>query len=297
MATLMKGHTLAKALALKKLPFSWPLIAEVKEDEIRCEVRRSTSGSTAEFYSFSGKPLHNLGGFGVGFQNLMIHHNITSLDIGVLVNKNFNDSYRWTQSSRKVPEGLGAFMVEFIVFDVPEWGVIEYAARRFLVREVARSGAILGLGTRTPVEYGTVESAEAALALFDQVRQSGYEGLMLKDLRGVYAAGRRTYDWLKVKPEADEDGVIQRIIQAISLEGEPLGRAGSVEVAVPILDVSGVVVGHNFASPSGIPHALGRDMFENPGKYKGEWCEFKYMERDRQGGYRHPVFHRVREAK
>ena len=51
------------------------------------------------------------------------------------------------------------------------------------------------------------------------------------------------------------------------------------------------------ASPHGIAHDLGRDMHENPEKYIGQWAEFKYMERDRQGGYRHPVFYRLREAK
>jgi hypothetical protein len=38
-------------------------------------------------------------------------------------------------------------------------------------------------------------------------------------------------------------------------------------------------------------------MYANPEQYIGQWCEFKFMERDRAGGYRHPSLVRLREAK
>jgi len=104
----------------------------------------------------------------------------------------------------------------------------------------------------------------------------------------LYERGKRTYGWLKLKPEDDADGIITGINQAFSETGEALGRAGSVDV---------LCADKSKASPSGIPHPLGRDMWENPQKYLGQWCEFRFMERDRQGGYRHPNFHRIREAK
>ena len=119
---------------------------------------------------------------------------------------------------------------------------------------------------------------------------------MVKSLDHVYERGARIYGWLKYKPEEDADGVITELHEAICGKDQPhlglrkgdrLGRIGSVTVRM---------ADGSTASPHGIAFPLGRDMFDHPEKYIGQWCEFKYMEIDRQGGYRHPTFHRLREA-
>jgi ATP-dependent DNA ligase len=124
--------------------------------------------------------------------------------------------------------------------------------------------------------------------MFILARARGYEGLMVKSMQGMYEAGKRTYGWLKVKPDNDADGVIVALHEAHAQDGTALGRVGSATIDVD---------DGSTATPHGISHDLGRDMFENPAKYIGQWVEFKFMERDRRGGYRHPTFRRLREAK
>jgi ATP-dependent DNA ligase len=124
--------------------------------------------------------------------------------------------------------------------------------------------------------------------MFIVARERGFEGLMVKSLQHLYEAGKRTAGWLKVKPSDDADGIITELHEAVSEAGEPLGRTGSITIKVE---------DGSTATPHGIAHELGREMHEHPERFIGQWAEFKFMERDRQGGYRHPVFNRLREAK
>ena len=132
MAQLMKGETWSDACKLVRGQprFQYPVMVEAKADEIRCRVYKS--GGEILFESYAGKPLCNLAGFAVQFQLMMHHAHLTELDVGVLVNRNFNDSYRWVRSAKgfpqekldkgtgKVAPALTSEMVEFILFDLPE---------------------------------------------------------------------------------------------------------------------------------------------------------------------------------
>jgi hypothetical protein len=107
---------------------------------------------------------------------------------------------------------------------------------------------------------------------------------------------------MKIKPSDPADGKITGFTEAVSSvdevcpdtgsitvpKGTPLGRAGSISV---------VCEDGSTAAPSGLPHALAKELWENQSHYVGQWIEFQYMERDRAGGYRHPTYNRFREAK
>lgn len=99
---------------------------------------------------------------------------------------------------------------------------------------------------------------------------------------------RRTYGWMKLKPQETFDGRITGVNRAHSIAGEPLNRIGSVTV---------VLEDGSTADPAGFPHGLGADIWANPEAYIGKWIEFQAMEVDRAGGYRHPFFKRFREDK
>jgi ATP-dependent DNA ligase len=152
----------------------------------------------------------------------------------------------------------------------------------------ARERALLPLHA---VQAETATDEDEVHVMYSRLRAEGLEGAMVKSLGHTYA-NKRTADWLKYKPEETEDGYIAGLVRAVSIHGEPLDRIGSITVYVP----HGLSE-NSVATPHGIPHALGAEMFQNPDKYIGQWVEFKYMERDRQGGYRHPTFIRLREAK
>lgn len=297
MAQLMKGETWADACKLVRGQprFQYPVMVEAKADEIRCRVYKS--GGEVLFESYAGKPLCNLDGFAVQFQLMMHHAHLTELDVGVLVNGNFNDSYRWVRSAKgfpqekldkgtgKVAPALTSEMVEFILFDLPE------SQKPFVDRlpdiDFAASGLRhYGLRCTRPARAFANDEAEV-LSFYEMYREMGYEGAMAKTLDHVYAR-RRTFDWMKIKPKETFDGRITGFNEAVSETGAALGRVGSI--IVECADGS-------TASPAGIAHGLGRTLWEDQAKYVGQWIEFSCMERDRQGGYRHPIYDRFREDK
>ena len=285
MAELMKGHKFRD----HKHKMVYPAWAEHKLDEIRVHVKVTHVHDSVEvkYLSYAGKPLSNLEVFTPSFAALSLDTGYTEFDCGFECNGNFNDSYRWVRSSKGVPEDLHDVDKVFYLFDLPELDGRTFAERSAVRQNVA----VLAVANDLPmyVPIGAWVNSEGEVdELFHKVVKLGVEGLMVKSLDHMYNKGSRSYGWLKVKPEDDADGIIEEIIEAISEEGVALGRAGSVRIRVEDGSV---------ATPHGIPHELGRDMFNNPDKYIGQWAEFKFMERDRQGGYRHPTFNRVREAK
>lgn len=294
MTTLMKG----KVWADHKHKLVYPVYVEHKLDEIRCEVRREADG-TVSFWSYADKPLHNLALFKQPFERAMEEMGVYVLDIGIEVNGNFNDSYRWTRSSTgypkekldkatgKVSPALAPEMVKFLLFDIPDHAG-PYSQRVAYMAFVTMPALLRqGLNVFRP-KLNSAQSEEEVEQLFIEARTQCVEGVMVKAPTHLYQHGKRSDDWLKMKPEAEADGVIVGFVQAVSIEGVPLDRTGSIQVQLE---------DGSTATPAGIPHELGRDMHSNPEKYLGRWVMFKYMERDRKGGYRHPSFVRFREDK
>lgn len=303
MAKLMKGETFKDALKLVhgKPRFQYPIHVEGKADEIRCQVKLVgyTYGQLdVEYLSYAEKPLHNLAFLSERFLNFFQRYpEYTELDVGILVNKNFNDSYRWTRSSKGYPKAkldkktgitapeLFEHQVHVILFDLPN-SDLPFNARK-VVRGVCCSH-LLQCGVPCSVPAGTLcFNEEQVWEVYRDFRAMGLEGAMGKTL-GHFYARTRTYDWMKIKPSADFDGRIVKFNEAVSESGTALGRVGSIDV---------VCEDGSTASPAGINHTLGRELWENQEKYLGQWIEFNCMERDRKGGYRHPIYQRFREDK
>lgn len=311
MAELMKGETFRDALkpVRGKARFEYPIFVEAKADEIRCRV---TFGNGLVHYdSYAGKPLHNMAFLDKTF--LLVRHfsGINEFDIGIEVNGNFNDSYRWVRSLKGLPQAkfdkktgvtapaLDPTMVKVILFDLPQ------NTKPFIDRIVDIDFACQGLRqygmNAVRPERVLCHDYNEVLQVYCAYRTNGLEGAMGKTLEHVYSR-RRTFDWMKIKPQEDHDGKITGFVEAVSSvdercpetgditvpKGTKLGRAGSIQVEL---------ADGSTATPSGIPHALGRELWENQHKYVGQWIEFYCMERDRQGGYRHPVYNRFREDK
>lgn len=282
MPVLMKGQKWRDAVAKKKRPFSYPLIAEDKIDGIRLDVRHKVHG--LEVLSYAEKPLYNLDQWLEPLYAAMARHNLSKVDCEVQVNGNFDDTYRYCRSKKGVPADLKDAEIVVYVLDLPDLADQQFVLRLDNVVDMLHS---LPLNFKS-VPHVEVNSDEEADAAYADARARGVEGIMYKSPEGLYYEGGRTWDWMKRKPEETHDGKITEILQAHSIHKEPLDRAGSVRV---------VLEDGTTADPSGIPHRLGADMFLHPEKYIGQWCEFTCMERDRAGGYRHPIFKRMREAK
>lgn len=279
---LMKGHTFAKG----KKKLTYPASAEVKVDEIRLDVRRSQQGLVL-MQSYADKPLYNLGLWASRFGNYMEAFNVQRLDMGVIVNGSFADTYRYVRSKNGVPAELENCEVKFILFDLPDNTKDRYIDRIQLRRRAVSIMADYDIPAFTPRRL--IAHCEAdVMALYDEARAGGYEGLMVKSHDHLYEAGKRTNGWLKVKPEDDADALINGVTEATSEAGVPLGRVGSIQ---------GTTEDGQAVSIPGIDHDTGRLWFADPSLIVGQWVEFQYMERDRQGGFRHPRFNRIREAK
>lgn len=297
MAQLMKGETFADACKLVRGQprFQYPVMVEAKADEIRCRVYKS--GGEILFESYAEKPLHNMQLWAEAFKLVLKQMQVTELDVGILVNGNFNDSYRWGRSAKgypqekldkktgKVAPALDTGMVQFIVFDVPE-SPDQYIDRMIVADFAASSLRQYGVNATRP-ERAMCSSYIDVMYIYAALRAKGYEGAMAKTLDHVYAR-RRTFDWMKIKPKETFDGRITGFNEAVSETGDPLGRVGSINVEC---------ADGSTASPAGIAHGLGRTLWEDQAKYVGQWIEFSCMERDRQGGYRHPIYNRFREDK
>lgn len=313
MAELMKG----KVFAERKHTVKYPCIAEVKYDEIRVHVKLVTEPPSVErgggdfephvvFLSYDGKPLYNLGLYSQMFLSFFRESGLTELDMGLEVNGNFNDSYRWARSKSGIPQekldkktgkvapALNHSMVQFFLFDIPEsklpfradgWDRVE--ERRHIATLLRSRGLKINIPMLAPVF-----SEDELYAQFSAVRDAGFEGLMVKSYDHTYQKGKRIDGWLKLKAEAEEDGEIVGLTEAVSEAGQPLGRVGSVTLRVPHPDGT-----FSFASPHGLAHELGTYMWQHPDEFLGQWAMFRFMERDRAGGYRHPVWGRLRESK
>lgn len=305
MAELMKGNVWKDrrdAKDRKGNPIvTYPVYVEDKHDEIRCHVKVSEAshqwGCDVEFFSYAGKPLANMQQFEQVFRTLSRGTGYREFDLGFEVNGNFNDSYRWVRSTKGIPDDLKHATFKFLVFGLPEFAGTDTISTQRIRRIAVRDYATDWVSTPFVLPYYVhADSADWVDLAFEQARKRGLEGVMVKQPNHLYER-KRTDGWLKMKPEDEADGVIVELIEATATVadpergiavGDPLGRIGSVRVRME---------DGSEACPHGIAHDLGRDMYKNPLKYYDEWCEFKFMERDRQGGYRHPTFFRLREAK
>lgn len=297
MAELMKGftwHERKDARDRKGNPIvTYPVMVEVKHDEIRVHVKVNQSGDV-EFLSYAGKPLHNLGVFAPHFQRVWEICGCSEFDMGFEANGNFNDSYRWVRSSNGLPDDLIGKPTHWYIFGLPSIGgtLAHQLGARSAMRVKFAEWA--GLDIKVPI-CRWADSEVDVNGVYEEFRGLGYEGAMVKQPNHTYER-KRTDGWLKMKPENDATGIIKGFVEAVCGKdqpelglkvGDPLGRVGSVELWIP---------GGGKAFPHGIPHELGRDMFLHPEKYLEQSADFHFMEIDRQGGYRHPTWGRLREA-
>lgn len=289
MPVLMKGQKWRDAVKKGSLRFEFPVRAEEKRDEIRA--RFFFQGATAKVESYAQKPLYNLEHITEVVGNAMIRGGISELDAGIEVNGNFNDTYRLTRSKNGPP----AEHMEIVVwvFDLPDYDYYPQWKRSIMLSSFCASASIPWL---KPIPGREVHTMQELMQYYEQVRSDGIEGLMVKVLDGLYER-KRSWNWYKLKPEDTHDGKIIGLHEAVCGKDQPelglskgdmLGRIGSVTVRLE----DGTT-----ATPHGIPFALGEEMLNNPTYYLDRWVEFTCMERDRQGGYRHPIFKRIREDK
>ncbi|UQT03818.1 DNA ligase [Serratia phage vB_SmaP-Kaonashi] len=271
------------------------VILQTKRDEIRCMVKVSPSTGIVTYTSAQGKPLHNLSCFDKMWNHIALVTDLTEFDTGICVNDSFELTKRTVRASKKQYDlsggeihtiqdkktGFyfsGTLTGVFYLYDLPTYRA-EYSKRRKLMAELMhRNGSLAVPETYVATTEEEVDSHYAAMVA------AGFEGSMVKRWDFEYVYGR-TIAWMKLKPEEERDGEITGFTQG---KGEFEGLIGSVEIRF---------ADGSTTSCSGFSLALRRDFTESPERYIGRIVEVRFMERDSQGGYRHPRFYRFHPDK
>ncbi|AOT25383.1 ATP-dependent DNA ligase [Pectobacterium phage PP2] len=304
---VMKGVPFTEERLKKWLAEDGEVLVQTKRDEFRCTVNiiephhLHDDEVKVTYSSASGKPLHNIHkAFDALFLMMYQEYGLTEFDCGVSVNDSFDltrrvlkaskkvydcrgrEVYRIEDGPKKAPELVyeGTLSLAFWLYDLPEMSDTPFSARLETMRDLAR---LAGNSVFVP-ETVTATSLAEVYEHFGCMVAADFEGSMVKrvDFRYVYS---RTVDWMKLKPEAEADGKITGYTEG---KGEFEGLIGSLELTCE--DGSTTAI-------SGITLELRKAISANREKYLGQWVEFKYMQRDSAGGYRHPRFFRFHPDK
>ena len=278
---LMKGVSIKRGDEL-----GFPVIAEEKLDGVRCLVQ--VLGTQVNYISYAGKKLHNLSDYNELWIRIRDETDESMFDCE-FVYKDFDSTYKVVRSKKR-PEWFDKLHGCFYLLDLPTRTYRGYGTYLPTLQAIADSGYPT---IRRPHKEMCSELA-AVQHLFEHVVKSGGEGLMLKDPIGAYYQGGRSKVWGKLKRQETVDGQIMFLSEAIDKHGNPKGEVGSFTVRIEA--GPGTPVSAD-ASASKLTLQQRKNMWANKHQLEGKWCEVQYMQVDRAGGLRHPVFLRIREDK
>lgn len=273
----------------------WPCWAEYKFDGYRCLVR-AQNGKDEETYSRNGLPMDNLS-FRAADLNRLTAELVAA---GILA----DIAWAWDGEGKKLGHRFNATQSEvgkkgkgqdltYVIFDLVPWGQItggtetietRYdrldAVQRYLAQHAERFPMLM---VNERFELDTVEDA---WELYEQARELGHEGLILKQKGGFYTPGK-TEAWVKVKPEETLDLLVVGVY-----EGKPgtkyEGKAGGIVVRYKGVDTE-------------VGSGLGDDQrelwFKQPELVVNSVAEIVYHEVTPAGKLREPRFKSVRKDK
>lgn len=194
-----------------------------------------------------------------------------------------------------------ADLARLVVFDIPYWGYElrpePYCLRRQTLEELFTEAGLYSDDNNTPTDQAirlvpvldtddTEGIIRRAPTLLDDALESGFEGVMFKDVEGYYAEGQRSKGWLKHKKIESYDCVICGYTPG---KGQLEGSAGALLVRTPwdtMVRVS-----------AGLPLELRQGLYDSPEKYVGLTVELECQEITPAGSLRHPTFVTLRTDK
>lgn len=308
---VMKGDAYSEKRLRKWLKEDGAVVLQIKRDEFRCMVQVSNGPVPSVSYtSASGKPLYNLQCFDSMMVEMAHWYGTFRFDMGVCVNDNFDLTRRTVRASTKPydltgqteqtiagktkkapPHYVGPLKAVFWFYDLPDVGWA-YITRRgdmammqlnFPYHTAVPETEIVTV--RQDLQDGIERAVQQVQEVFSTARELGHEGLMVKRYDHKWEPKRCPDSWMKLKPNDEIDG---RIIGKTEGKGKFFGLIGSL--------ICEAEDGSQFTI-SGMTDAERVDFTQNFETYRGQWVTATYMERDTQGGYRHPQFYRMHDEK
>lgn len=134
---------------------------------------------------------------------------------------------------KEVP--LSPYFFDLLLHDEREFLLAPFAARREALEDLLPPSCL--------VRGGYFEEAVSAREFFEQAVSDGFEGVMAKNPRGTYQAGKRGADWLKLKPTHTLDLVV---IAAEWGSGRRKGWLSNLHLAAPDQNGNLVMLGKTF---------------------------------------------------
>ncbi|NBK20431.1 MAG: ATP-dependent DNA ligase, partial [Spirochaetia bacterium] len=196
----------------------------------------------------------------------------------------------------KVPFCLDPARLQMVVYAVLQIDAVvsgeEYDVPNFLMREYARHQVRLLTRHFPEIEWILAESYEVysmeeLSALYEQKRNEGHEGLVVKDPEGIYKRGKKS-GWWKMKPENEIDGTVCGLVWGT----EGLANAGKV-IGFEVLLENGRVVnacGITQAQMEEFTAVVLTTSYRTENPYEGYQVQVKFMEETPDGSLRHPSF-------
>jgi hypothetical protein len=260
------------------------------------------------FTSATGKPLYNLDCFSALFIEMSHFYGANRFDMGVCINDSFDLTRRTVRASTKpydltgqteqtiagktkkdAPHYVGPLKARFWFYDVPDIDRAYTTRRVDMAKLHTNFPEYTGVPETEVIDVLDEGSIDAAVARVQEVfgiaRELGHEGVMVKRHDHTWEPKRCPDSWMKLKPSDEVDG---RIIGKTEGKGKFAGLIGSL--------ICEAEDGSQFTI-SGMTDEERVLFTENFEVFRGQWVTATYMERDTQGGYRHPQFNRMHEEK
>lgn len=299
---VMKGDSYSDKRAEKWLKEDGSVIVQIKRDEFRCLVQVDWTAKhepRVYFTSASGGELYNLGAFEALFIDMSHFYGTNRFDMGVCINDSFDLTRRTLRASTKpydltgqteqviagktkkaAPHYIGPLKARFWFYDLPDVDLL-YKHRRMDMATLVMNFPEYTAKPETEELYTLAEIH----AWFAAAREAGHEGIMVKRKQHKWEPKRCPDSWMKLKPSDEIDG---RIIGYTEGKGKFAGLIGSL--------ICEAEDGSQFTI-SGMTDVERHDFTAAKAEMLGVWVVATYMERDTQGGYRHPQFYRIHEEK
>lgn len=254
----------------------------VKENGVRDKI--IVSGNMVKHISRNGIPYTNFGVLDNAI--LELSQNIaavtgeqeTIIFDGEVISADDDFQNQMTQVRRLTNADPSIFRLR--LFDIPSASAWTQRNREHVLKKAIENLSRRSSKLISGVYCARIKDMESFLALYDSVVNSGKEGVVLKNLDGLYEE-KRSNNWCKVKTFFSEDLVV------LGAEKGKAGKKYGGTLGALIVDFKGVEV----RVGSGYTDEERKEFLRNPPKM----IEVEYKEITKDGSLFHPTFVRVRE--
>jgi DNA ligase-1 len=279
-----------------------PFMASTKLDGVRCIFKNG------EMLSRSFKPIESK-----QLNQRFAHMKLLSMTTGLIYDGelyshelNFQELMHFVRTEDLKDEALPE-SIEFNFFDAVDMQNLQLTAKERL--ELYKD---LKLTHVKVIEQRTISTPEEARAMFKEVTDNGYEGLILKNPDSLYKFGRVTSksgDGYKFKPYVTYDAKIIGVEQATKVDPNAERKVNELgyhktsqkkDDRILIEKASAFLVkygDHDLKVTLALTDEEKEEVWQNRESYNGRWIEYKGMEVGAKDVPRHPVLVRFRTDK